>query len=115
MLPEAQVPQFFRVHLWDQAPRRQRPRSVPQAGGATRAGGSARRGSSPGPWLTAQFTVATLQDWHRQGADPVGKLSLLSAYLGHADPAYTYWYLQACPELLGLAAERLERWEAGRR
>jgi len=30
-------------------------------------------------------------------------------------PAYTYWYLQATPELLGLAAERLERWEAGRR
>lgn len=26
-------------------------------------------------------------------------------------PAYTFWYLQACPELLGLAAERLERWQ----
>lgn len=57
------------------------------------------------------FAVATVRDWHREGADPTGKLSLLSAYLGHADPAYTYWYLHACPELLGLAAERLQRWQ----
>ncbi len=61
--------------------------------------------------LRHTFAVATVRDWHREGADPTGKLSLLSAYLGHADPAYTYWYLQACPELLGLAAERLERWQ----
>lgn len=65
--------------------------------------------------LRHSFAVATVRDWHRPGADPTGKLSLLSAFLGHADPAYTYWYLQGCPELLGLAAERLERWESGRR
>lgn len=65
--------------------------------------------------LRHSFAVATLRDWHRQGLDPAGKLSLLSAVLGHADPAYTYWYLQACPELLGLAAERLEQWEGDRR
>jgi hypothetical protein len=59
--------------------------------------------------------VATVRDWHRQDGDPAGKLSLLSAVLGHADPAYTYWYLQACPELLGLAVLRLEQWEEGRR
>jgi hypothetical protein len=29
-------------------------------------------------------------------------------------PAYTYWYLQACPDLLGLAADRLDRWEQQR-
>jgi integrase len=61
--------------------------------------------------LRHTFAVATVRDWHRDGADPAGKLSLLSAYLGHADPAYTYWYLQACPELLALAAQRLERWQ----
>jgi integrase/recombinase XerD len=33
----------------------------------------------------------------------------LSTYLGHVDPARTYWYLSASPELLGTAAERLER------
>jgi hypothetical protein len=32
--------------------------------------------------------------------------------LGHVDPADTYWYLEGAPELLALAAERLERtWE----
>jgi integrase/recombinase XerD len=80
-------------------------------------------GLDPGPGterarvhdLRHTFAVATVRDWHRQGADPTGRISVLSAYLGHADPAYTYWYLQACPELLGLAAERLERWEGGRR
>lgn len=65
--------------------------------------------------LRHSFAVATVRDWYRQGLDPAGNLSLLSAFLGHADPAYTYWYLQACPELLGLAAERLDRWEAQQR
>lgn len=57
------------------------------------------------------FAVATLRDWYRQGDDPAARLPTLSAYLGHADPTYTYWYLQACPDLLGLAANRLDRWE----
>jgi integrase/recombinase XerD len=35
-------------------------------------------------------------------------MGLLSTYLGHADPADTYWYLQAAPELLALAGQRLE-------
>ena len=33
---------------------------------------------------------------------------MLSTYLGHRDPRWTYWYLSAAPELLGLAASRLE-------
>ena len=61
------------------------------------------------------FATAGVQDFHQSGADPQGKLPVLSAYLGHADPAYTYIYLHACPELLGLAAKRLERFEEGRR
>ena len=36
------------------------------------------------------------------------KLPLLSTYLGHVDPASTYWYLSGKPELLALAADRLE-------
>ena len=31
-----------------------------------------------------------------------------STYLGHVDPKSTYWYLQATPELLAAAADRLE-------
>jgi len=60
------------------------------------------------------FAVATLRDWYRQGDDPAVRMPTLSAYLGHADPAYTYWYLQTCPDLLGLAADRLDRWERQR-
>jgi hypothetical protein len=32
----------------------------------------------------------------------------LSTYLGHGDPASTYWYLSGSAELLALATERLE-------
>ena len=35
-------------------------------------------------------------------------LPVLSTYLGHASPEATYWYLQAAPQLLALAAQRLE-------
>lgn len=45
--------------------------------------------------LRHTFAVATVRDWHRDGADPTGKMSLLAAYLGHADPAYSYWYLNS--------------------
>ena len=61
------------------------------------------------------FAVATLREWYRSGADVTGKLPILSAYLGHAEPASTYWYVHAWPELLDLAAERLERLEGERR
>lgn len=57
------------------------------------------------------FAVATLGDWYRNGEDAAIRLPLLSAYLGHADPAYTYWYLQAAPDLLAAACDRLDAWE----
>jgi integrase/recombinase XerD len=56
--------------------------------------------------LRHSFAVATLLDWYRAGVDVDARLPLLSAYLGHAEPAATYWYLQAAPALLTLAAER---------
>lgn len=54
------------------------------------------------------FAVRTLLDWYRSGADVQAQLPLLSTWLGHISPASTYWYLQAAPELLALAAQRLE-------
>jgi integrase/recombinase XerD len=30
----------------------------------------------------------------------------LSTYLGHSEPAHTYWYIEAVPELLELASKR---------
>jgi integrase/recombinase XerD len=58
--------------------------------------------------LRHSFTVATLLTWYADGADVQARLPLLSTYLGHADPKSTYWYLSGSPELLALAATRLE-------
>jgi integrase len=58
--------------------------------------------------LRHSFAVATLLDWYQAGVDVDARLPLLSAYLGHVDPAATYWYLQAAPALLALAAQRLD-------
>jgi integrase/recombinase XerD len=58
--------------------------------------------------LRHAFTVATLLDWYRDGGDVQARLPVLSTWLGHIDPKSTYWYLSAVPELLALAAARLE-------
>lgn len=54
------------------------------------------------------FAVHTMLDAYRSGGDPTACASALSTYLGHADPGASYWYLSAAPELLALAAQRLE-------
>jgi integrase/recombinase XerD len=58
--------------------------------------------------LRHSFAVATLLRWYRDGGDVQARLPLLSAYLGHGHPSSTYWYLQAAPELLALAAACLD-------
>jgi integrase len=58
--------------------------------------------------LRHTFTVTTMIDWYRDGQDVQARLPLLSTWLGHVDPASTYWYLHAVPELLALAADRLD-------
>jgi integrase len=58
--------------------------------------------------LRHSFAVATMLDAYRSGADVQAQLGLLSTYLRHINPSSTYWYLQAAPELLGLAGQRLE-------
>lgn len=58
--------------------------------------------------LRHAFAVRTLLGWYHDGGDVAARMPLLSTYLGHVDPAATYWYLSAAPELLALAAERLE-------
>ena len=50
----------------------------------------------------------TLLRWYRAGEDVAALLPRLSTYLGHRHPGSTYWYLSAAPELLALAAGRLE-------
>lgn len=58
--------------------------------------------------LRHTFAVATLLDWYRDGDVVHTRLPLLSTYLGHTNPGSTYWYLSAAPELLALAAQRLQ-------
>ncbi len=64
--------------------------------------------------LRHSFTVNTLLGWYREGADVQAKLPLLSTFLGHVDPAATYWYLSSAPELMALACARLEQNERRR-
>lgn len=59
--------------------------------------------------LRHSFAVKTLLGWYRDGLDVAQRLPLLSTYLGHAQPANTYWYLHAAPELMALAADRLDQ------
>jgi site-specific recombinase XerD len=75
---------------------------------------SGRPGSRPPRMhdLRHSFVLRTLLNWYGAGANVEAQLPLLSVYLGHVDPSSTYWYFEAAPELLALAAERLERaWE----
>ena len=59
--------------------------------------------------LRHTFAVNTLLSWYRDGGEIATRTPLLSTYLGHANPASTYWYLSAVPELLSLAAQRQEQ------
>jgi integrase len=58
--------------------------------------------------LRHSFAVASLLDAYAAGQDGQARLALLATYLGHVNPAATYWYLSAAPELLALAGQRLD-------
>jgi integrase/recombinase XerD len=63
--------------------------------------------------LRHNFALSVLIKWYRNGQDVERCLPILSAYLGHVETRDTYWYLSACPELMGAANLRLEQhWEA---
>jgi integrase/recombinase XerD len=56
------------------------------------------------------FAVNRLCQWYAAGVDARALLPNLSVYLGHLNPASSYWYLTATPELLGAAAQRFARY-----
>jgi integrase len=58
--------------------------------------------------LRHTFAVRTLVNWYRTGKDPAREMIKLTTYLGHGNPAHTYWYIEAVPELLALASRRVE-------
>ena len=59
------------------------------------------------------FAVTTLVRWYREGIDVERHIQELSTFLGHVKVSDTYWYLSAVPELLQLAAERVESSKEG--
>ncbi len=70
------------------------------------------RRSGRGPRLQdIRHTFATrrLIEWYRADLDVDRLMPRLTTYLGHASTVSTYWYIQAIPELLALATERLEK------
>ncbi|MEU9523292.1 tyrosine-type recombinase/integrase [Streptomyces sp. NPDC048224] len=56
--------------------------------------------------LRHTFAVRALLHWYRTEDNIQAKIPSLSTYMGHREPACTYWYLSAAPELLALAAAR---------
>lgn len=65
--------------------------------------------------LRHTFAIRTLLAWYRSDEDVQAKIPSLSTYLGHREPASTYWYLSAAPELLALAAARQDTaWSTAR-
>lgn len=75
---------------------------------AGKAGLQGSQGSRPRPHdLRHSFAVKSLIAWYRKGIDPAQHMAALSTYLGHVSPSDTYWYLHAAPELVTLAAQRL--------
>jgi integrase len=57
--------------------------------------------------LRHSFAARTILGWYRTGKDPAQEMIKLTTYLGHAKPEHTYWYIEAVPELLELAARRV--------
>lgn len=67
-----------------------------------------KRGRGPRPHdMRHRLAAKTLVRWYREGRDVERELPKLSTYLGHAHVADTYWYIEAVPELLRLATERV--------
>jgi integrase/recombinase XerD len=71
-------------------------------------GGRAPRPRGTIHGLRHTFAVKTLLGWYRDGQDVPARMPALSTWLGHVAPDATYWYLTGTPELLALAAQRLE-------
>jgi integrase/recombinase XerD len=77
---------------------------------ATALGLKPRPGAGPPRLHDFRHTFATesLAAAYRPGIDADARIAVLATYLGHVSPASTYWYLSSTPELLLLAAERIQ-------
>jgi integrase/recombinase XerD len=109
VLPVCHEPAFLVSHLGKRldgcglrngfvvAPRRvgQRPIASDQA----------KRGRGPRVHdLRHRFAARTLLDWYRDGKNAEREMPKRVTYLGHTRVTETHWYIEALPELLGLAS-----------
>jgi integrase/recombinase XerD len=107
--PEPSTPAFFIGARGRRVPRGELNRTFTQL---VREIGMESRGARARPRphdLRHALAVRTLLDWFEAGEDIDRRMALLSAFLGHVDPASTFWYLEAVPELLELISRRLEQ------
>jgi integrase len=59
--------------------------------------------------LRHRFAIKTLLNWYKFGCNVENNMPILTTYLGHGHVTDTYWYISATPELLKMAALRLEK------
>ena len=57
------------------------------------------------------FIVGAITRWHQEKLDVQALLPVLSTFVGHRDPASSYWYLTGTAELLDRVKDRLEAFE----
>lgn len=57
--------------------------------------------------LRHTFAVKVMLGWYEAGKNIDQEMLKLINYLGHKKLAYTYWYIEAVPELLALACQRV--------
>jgi site-specific recombinase XerD len=76
--------------------------------GLRRPAGGHRHGHGPRLHdMRHRFAAKRLVEWYRAGVDIEREIPKLATYLGHVHVNETYWYIEAVPELLQLATERL--------
>jgi len=74
--------------------------------------GLRHKGDSCGPRIhdfRHTFAIKSLINCYKANADVNQIIPLLATYLGHKKPSDTYWYLTNVPELMALAADKLEQ------
>ncbi len=59
--------------------------------------------------LRHTFATRTIIRWLRTGRNPDHEIYKLTTFLGHKLPCYTYWYLEAVPEIMTLTMRQAEK------
>jgi integrase/recombinase XerD len=97
--PTPTTPAFFIGARGRRVPRGELNRTFAQLVGEVGLDGCGARARPRPHDLRHALAVRTLLDWFEAGENIDRRLPLLSAFLGHVEPASTFWYLEAVPGL----------------